>query len=420
VSEQGKCRSLARATHARSRIAQTVNATKAAATVFRYADYAELQGKEHAKRRSGRTRPGLPMSIFACLLLGAAMAGLYHLLPRSHPSRPFRAPLLVLGGFILAQGGLSAAIAGLGLVPNGPFHDLLQQLTNYDGERPVVLLIGSSFSEAGINPDALAEVLGGSGRAVAVERLAVGGAPHLERLHFLKEYLARAKRKPQLVLFEIAGGYDNSPLYQVHQMRFTDRMVAMMDGSSAWWAFRWLAGADGLSLAQRAARGSEILGQFALHVSHIGFLWNSSPSRETTTEYDNGGSPPTRFSDDDAAKLLEQAAAARNLKPDWPADVPTRWMSAFLAEEIAVLQRHSVERFAFYSVPSMQGANVAYARRFCAAITKFACIIGEDPNLLVDLGHGADWYDFDHLQGAAREVFTRWLGDRLVETGVWP
>jgi hypothetical protein len=360
------------------------------------------------------------MTTLASLLLGAAMAGLYHLLPYTRPGRPLRAALLVIGGFILAQGGLSATIAGLGLVPKGPFHDLLHELTKYDGDRPVVLLIGSSFSGAGIDPDALAEALGSSGRAAAVQRLAVGGAPHLERLHYLEEYLVRAKRKPQLVLFEIAGGYDSGPLYQVHQMRFSDRMVAMMDGSSAWWALRWLAGADGLSLSQRFALGSEILGQLALHVSHVGFLWNSAPVREATT-YDIGGSSPlTRFSDDDAAELLEQAAAARDLKPDWPQDVPTRWMSAFLAEEIATLQRHGAERFAFYLVPSMQGANVAYARRFCAAITEFACIIGEDPKLLADLRHGADWYDFDHLQGAGREVFTRWLGDRLVETGVWP
>jgi hypothetical protein len=359
--------------------------------------------------------------MLACLLLGAAMAGLYQLLPRTRPGRPFRAPLLALGGFILAQVGLSAAIAGLGLVPKGPFHDLLQQLTDYDGERPVVLLIGSSFSEAGIDPDVLAEALGSSGRAAAVHSLAVGGAPHVERLHYLKEYLARAKRRPQLVLFEIAGGYDSGPLYQVHQMRFSDRMVAMMDGSSAWWSLRWLAGADGLSLFQRFTLGSEILGQLALHISHIGVLWNSSPVHETVTAYGSGGSPPpTRFSDDDTAELLEQAAAARDLKPDWPVDVPTRWMSAFLAEEIAILQRHGVERFGFYSVPSMQGANVAYARRFCAAITRFACIIGEDPILLADLRHGGDWYDFDHLQGAAREVFTRWLGDHLVDMGVWP
>jgi hypothetical protein len=354
------------------------------------------------------------------VLLGAAMAGLYHLLPRTPPGRPFGAALLVLAGFILAQSGLSTVIAGLGLVPKGPFHDLLQQLSDYDGERPVVLLIGSSFSEAGIDPELLAEALGSSGRAAAVQRLAVGGAPHLERLHYLKEYLARAKRRPQLVLFEIAGGYDSGPLYQVHQMRFSDRMVAMMDGWSAWWALRWLLGADGLSLSERFTLGSEILGQLALHVSHIGFLWNSAPVREATTSDIGGSSSPARFSDDDAAKLVEQAAAGRDLKPDWPQVVPTRWMSAFLAEEIATLQRHGAERFAFYSVPSMQGANVAYAHRFCAAITKFACIIGESPDLLADLRHGADWYDFDHLQGAAREVFTRWLGDRLVEMGVWP
>ena len=360
------------------------------------------------------------MRMLACLLLGAAMAGLYHLLPLTRPGHPLRAALLLLGGFILAQGGLSAVIAGLGLVPKGPFHDLLHQLTDYDGERPVVLLIGSSFSEAGIDPDALAEALGSSGRAAAVQRLAVGGAPHLERLHFLREYLARAKRKPRLVLFEIAGGYDSGPLYQVHQMSFSDRMVAMMDGSSAWWALRWLVGADGLSVSERFTLGSEILGQLALHVSHIGFLWNSAPVHKAAA-YDTGGSPPpSGFSDEDAAELLEQAAAARDLKADWPPDVPTRWMSAFLAEEIAMLHGHSVKRFAFYSVPSMQGANVAYARRFCAATTNFACIIGEDPKLLADLRHGADWYDFDHLQGAAREVFTRWLGNHLVEMGVWP
>jgi hypothetical protein len=305
-------------------------------------------------------------------------------------------------------------------VPKGPFHDLLQQLTNYDSEQPLILFIGSSFSEAGIDPDRLAEALASSGRAAAVQRLAVGGTPHLERLHYLREYLARARRKPQLVLFEIAGGYDSGPLYQVHQMRFSDRMVSTMDGSSAWWALRWLAGADGLSLSQRLMLASEILGELALHVSHIGSFWNSAPIGEAAV-YDPGGSPPPmRFSDEDTAELLEQAAAARDLKPDWPPEVPTPWMSAFLAEEIATLRRHGVERLAFYSVPSMQGVNVAYARRFCAAMREFACIVGEDPGLLAGLRHAVHWYDFDHLQGAGREIFTTWLGDRLVEMGAWP
>ena len=57
--------------------------------MFRYADDAELQGKEHPEPGSGRTRTDLPMSTIACLLLGAAMAGLYHLLPRTRPGRPY-------------------------------------------------------------------------------------------------------------------------------------------------------------------------------------------------------------------------------------------------------------------------------------------------------------------------------------------
>ena len=62
-----------------------------------------------------------------------------------------------------------------------------------------------------------------------------------------------------------------------------------------------------------------------------------------------------RFGDEDTAELLEQATAARDWKPDWPTEVPTKWMSAFLAEEIATLQRQGVERFGFYSVRVCRG-----------------------------------------------------------------
>jgi hypothetical protein len=122
--------------HSRSR-ANRLNATKAAATAFRYADHAELQGNEHPEQEQGsrRTQPDLPMRTLACLLLGAATVGLYHLLPRTRPGPPFRAALLVLSDFILTQGGLSAAIVGLGLVPKGPFHDLLHQVTGYDARQ---------------------------------------------------------------------------------------------------------------------------------------------------------------------------------------------------------------------------------------------------------------------------------------------
>lgn len=352
------------------------------------------------------------------LLFDAAVVGLCHVLPRTRFGAPARALLFVLAGFLLAQSALSAAIAGLGLAPNGPFQDLVQRQTGYADGRPVVLVIGSSFSEHGIDADVLAERLGDTGRAPLVQRLAVGGAPHIERLYYLKQYLARAATKPQLVLFEVAGGYDGNPLYQIHQMRYSDRMVAMMDGSSAWWGFRWLAAADRLDVWQRLRLGSEIVGQWALHMSHIGYLWNIAEAGSAANG--DGSPPPAPISDTDTAKLLRQAIAAEDLRPDWPAEVPSRWMSAFLAEEIALLRSYGVQHFAFYSVPSMQGADVAYARRFCAAMRQFPCFVGEEPQLVDALEYGADWYDFDHLQGSGRTLFTRWLADRVVGAGVWP
>jgi len=226
---------------------------------------------------------------------------------------------------------------------------------------------------------------------------------------------------PQLVLFEIAGGYDNGPLFQLQQMRFSDRMVAMMDGSSAWWAFRWLFTTDVAGLPTRIVLAGEILAHLSLHVGHVGFLWNSTRANHPGG-YDPRALPPKvqHFTDDEVARFVEQAAQSRDLRADWSQTVPTNWMRAFLEAEMSTLNRRSVNRFAFYSVPSMQGANAAYARRFCAAMANFICIVGEDPQLLAGLQRDMDWYDFDHLHGEGRQLYTRWLGARLLAQDILP
>jgi hypothetical protein len=355
------------------------------------------------------------------LMLAGLMVGISHLLPRSPPGRSSSVCAFIIVGFIAAQGVLSGVITALGLTPRGPLHDVLEYLTDYDGDRPVVLLLGSSFTQQGVDPAVLAETLGASGRNVAVLSLAVGGLSHLERLHYLKEYLANAKRLPRLVLFEIAGGYDNGPLFQLQQMRFSDRMIAMMDCTSAWWAFRWLFSGNVVPLTTRLALAGNILAHLGLHVGHLGFLWNSAPAKQPTG-YDPRALPPKvqHFTDDEVARLVEEAAQTRDLRADWPQTVPTNWMRAFLKAEISAFHQHGVDRFAFYSVPSMQGANAAYARRFCEGFSGSTCIVGEDPRLLAGLQRDMDWFDFDHLNGEGRRLYTLWLGDRLLARDIAP
>ena len=355
------------------------------------------------------------------LALASLIIGVLHLLPRSLPGRSLTACLFMIIGFIAAHGVLSGAITALGLVPKGPLHDLVEYLIDYDGDQPVVLLVGSSFTQQGVDPDVLAQTLGSSGRRVAVLPLAIGGLSHLERLHYLKEYLANAKRRPRLVLFEIAGGYDNGPLFQLQQMLFSDRMVAMMDGATAWWAFRWLFSKEVSGLKTRIVLAGEILAHLGLHVCHVGFLWSSTRA-DQPSDYDPRVLPPKvqHFSDDEVARFVDQAAQTQDLRADWPQTVPSNWMRAFLEAEMSTLRGHGVDRFAFYSVPSMQGANAAYARRFCAAMSNFTCIFGEDPQLLAGLQRDMDWYDFDHLHGEGRRLYTRWLGDRLLAQDILP
>jgi hypothetical protein len=355
------------------------------------------------------------------LTLGSLIVAGCHLLPRSPPSRSLSACLFAVTAFIGIQGLLSGTMTALGLVPRGPLRDLVEYLADYDGDRPVVLLVGSSFTQQGVDLDVLAETLGNSDRSIAVLPLAIGGLSHLERLHYLKEYLAHAKRMPQLVLFEIAGGYDNGPLFQLQQMRFSDRMVATMDGATAWWAFRWLLGEDVPGSTTRIVLAGEILAHLALHVGHVGFLWNSTRA-DHPGNYDPRALPPKaqHFTDDEVARFVDRAARTRDLRADWPQTVPTNWMRALLEAEMSILREHGIERFGFYSVPSMQGDNVAYARRFCAAMPNFICIVGEDPQLLAGLQRDMDWYDFDHLHGEGRRLYTRWLGDRLLAQDILP
>jgi hypothetical protein len=51
---------------------------------------------------------------------------------------------------------------------------------------------------------------------------------------------------------------------------------------------------------------------------------------------------------------------------------------------------------------------------------QFPCFVGEEPELLSAVAHGADWWDFDHLKDNGSRIFTRWLADHVVEAGAWP
>ena len=70
------------------------------------------------------------MAQIACfLVLAGLITGFCHLLPRSRPGRLLTASLLIIIGFVAAQGALSGAITALRLVPRGPVSNLVEYLS---------------------------------------------------------------------------------------------------------------------------------------------------------------------------------------------------------------------------------------------------------------------------------------------------
>jgi len=392
-------------------------------------------------RALARRQPG-PLLIGLCLLAGGAAAlrgpmiatlawaGLLltavQILPQSRHanrrSRWWRAALLALAGFVAAEVGLSLALPRLGLVPNLQTMQMLKYLVDLETDRPILLLVGSSYSQYGIDEAALETALDAAGHPMMVVRLGFGGLSIPERLYYVRRYLAAARHKPAAVLFEVSAYYDLQPLKQLEQNPFSRREIAAMDTDNLRLSLDWLFGPEGAS-SNRLTLTAALLGQFALRSLHVGAL-PGSVRQDALTGNDYRGAPPKTAHYPDA-EIAADLAAGQNgqvLSPavPVPAAIPTRWTRQAIAEELDLFRAAGISRFGFYAPPSRYADEPIYARQFCRAMTEFPCIPAEDPDLITSLGHDEDWLDLTHLQGPGRQLYTGWLAARLTASGVLP
>ncbi|MGB8843570.1 MAG: hypothetical protein WCC64_21165, partial [Aliidongia sp.] len=335
------------------------------------------------------------------------------------------AAMLALGGFIGADAVLAALLPRLGLVPNLQATQMLKYLTDLQSDRPLLLLVGSSYSQYGIDEAGFETDLDAAGHRMTVARLGFGGLSIPERLHYIRRYLAAAKQKPVVVLFEISAYYDQLPLKQFEQNLFTGREIAALDSDNLRISLDWLWGPAG-DRSKRLTLTAELLAHFALHTLQVGFLPNSAWLTALPAESYSGTPPKTaHFADAVIARDLARGQADAALSPgliipDVPVTIPSDWRRAVIAEETGLFQDQGITRFGFYAPPSRYASEPIYARQFCRVMTGYPCIPTEDTALLGALGHDEDWLDDTHLQGPGRQLYTAWLADRLVASGLLP
>jgi hypothetical protein len=323
--------------------------------------------------------------------------------------------MLALGGFVGAEAALGVLLPRLGLVPNLQAMEMLKYLAALQSDRPILLLVGSSYSQYGIDETGLETALDAAGHKMTVARLGFGGLSIPERLYYIRRYLAAAKQQPAIVLFEIAAYYDTQPLKMFERNLFTRREIAALDADNLRLSLDWVWGPDG-EPSNRLTLTAELLAHFALRALEAGFLPNSIWQAALPASRFSGTPPKTAHFTD--AAIIADLAKGRSGAAMAP--VPSLWTRQTIAEEIRLFRAGGVARFGFYAPPSRYAGEPIYARQFCRAVTEYPCIPAEDPALLDALGHDEDWLDDTHLQGPGRERYTAWLADRLAASGMLP
>ncbi len=338
-----------------------------------------------------------------------------HALPRVRRAHALKPVILMGAGFIAAQITIFVLVAALQVVPNLPPNQMVKYLAELPTDRPIILLVGSSLTQHGIDRDLLAERLLAAGHPVTIGRLGFGGMSIPERYHYASQYLAAARRRPSLVLFEISAYYEVEPLKQLQQNLYSDQEVAGMGFDTTWFSLAWVLGqGDDLPLAQRITLASEVLRHFLLNVVHAGFAQRGimRDARLVPKSFDSAEQKRMSLGDEFLARALARAVIPLDDPPRGA--IPSRWLVDILDREIEMFRGDGATGFGFYQTPTTLPQEFTYALRFCAATSAYPCILADDPTLHAGLSHDSDWYDEYHLIGPGRRLYTLWLADRLL------
>ena len=277
----------------------------------------------------------------------------------------------------------------------------LRWIANLPADRPLVVLVGSSHTQHGIDHELLEAELARRGVNVHVGILAFGGMAPIEQHFYLRSYRALGLKVPDAVLFEVAPTWAFNPVWPIWQNRHSPRMVEMMDWRSTAEALRWtfsIGRADwALDILGLAAR--DYLG-FSVLSARVPFA--QVPPQDPT--YPLAGQRPSF-----TQEAYESAKAG-------PAGPQGAWNELQLSRQQSERMARTAEEtgsrlVGFYVVPFV-GVRDADQARLCPE-HRF-CLVPDDA-LMEELDRYELWYDASHVQAEGRRRFTIWFAGRIAD-----
>jgi hypothetical protein len=282
----------------------------------------------------------------------------------------------------------------------------VQQIASVQDSRPILLLIGSSLTQYGLDPAVLENVLASKGRNYRVIKFAWGGLSPLERLYYLKFILSYSEHSPAAVIFEVSQYYDLMPLLQFENNLLTNRMIEMMDWRTALFALRWVYYDSPSNLKGKVSLSWSIIRHCIDRYTLAGQAQKLEPFKAVLP--DKFEYMPPKGADIAQAEIDRRVANGIKALNSSETTKVANWDRSIYPEMISELKKHGVSRFGFYALPTPQWPELLYVKSFCMQRPGAVCIL-PNPELLRRLQAKSNWMDYSHLFGDGRQTTSVWF-----------
>jgi len=282
-------------------------------------------------------------------------------------------------------------------------------------QHPVIILVGSSATQYGVNGRALERILTQAGQQVTVLQFSLSGANHFERLFMLRLFLQEIGAKhreelrqaPTLLLCEVFDAYDQSPLYLFKKEAYTRRAITWFEPTqalAAWKAWR-ASGRDG-DISYWTLWEHFLLNRFA--IGSFSALEVPAYNKKIEDFFSLTGTKKT-FRYDETEKIFRETKATPinlELYPGWKNYYQT------LFQEMEGI----VTSCGFYALPTLEPQRRSYQEGFAVALPPHTTMLGPaSPEIMHALLHQEYWFDGVHPQGQGAIFVTSWLAQEILE-----
>lgn len=346
-------------------------------------------------------------------LAGGALVGA-HLLRVPAKSSRFGAISMFLLGLILSAGSIRLVLTASGIGRGTDFDAFVNHAVSISAttENPVILFSGASFSRNAIDEEELTARLKDRGYNYSVVSLSLEAASLMERDAHIRQYLKQVQTPPHIIFIETAYITDTRPTFIFGNSKFSDRAIEQFDPATTVWA--------ATGLVNGGCNGRVDCAKESIFLSLHGLLNAVNIGLASQGVIERNIAPRPAY---DAAFMARETIEAgemafTNTQGSPPAPTPV-WASNQRRFQRDYLTDQGVATIGYYFPPVIDADLRAYAETLCnSELDGFTCLHSNDETLMAALASPDVWLDREHLLAAGTDIYTSWLVDQLIASGV--